>query len=59
MIVVIDYGMGNLGSVVNMLKKVGAPSVCISSDLNDIQQAEKLVLPGVGHFSKGVSNLRS
>lgn len=58
MIVVIDYGMGNLGSVVNMLKKVGAPSICVSSDLDDIRKAEKLVLPGVGHFSKGVSNLR-
>lgn len=49
MIVIVDYGMGNLGSVQNMFKKVGAVSK-ISSDLEEISQANKILLPGVGAF---------
>ncbi|MCJ7529980.1 MAG: imidazole glycerol phosphate synthase subunit HisH [Anaerolineales bacterium] len=56
MIVVIDYGMGNLGSVANMLKKVGAKAV-ISSDPAIIEKAEKLILPGVGAFDNGMRKL--
>lgn len=56
MIVVIDYGMGNLGSVANMLKKVGAKAV-ISSDPAIIEKAGKLILPGVGAFDNGMRKL--
>lgn len=49
MIVVVDYGVGNLGSIVNMFKKVGAKAVA-SSDPALIEDAEKLILPGVGAF---------
>lgn len=56
MIVIIDYGMGNLGSIYNMIKKLGYNSV-ISSDIELIQQATKLVLPGVGAFDNGINNL--
>ena len=49
MIVVVDYGVGNLGSIVNMFKKVGAKAVA-SSDPSVIRDAEKLILPGVGAF---------
>ena len=49
MIVVVDYGVGNLGSIVNMFKKVGAKAVA-SSDPAVIRDAEKLILPGVGAF---------
>ena len=42
-----DYGLGNLGSIMNMLKKVGAAAV-ISSDLGTIERADKLILPGGG-----------
>ncbi len=49
MIVVVDYGVGNLGSIVNMFKKVGAKAVA-SSDHSVIRSAEKLILPGVGAF---------
>lgn len=49
MIVVVDYGVGNLGSIVNMFKKVGAKAVA-SSDPAVIKDAEKLILPGVGAF---------
>jgi imidazole glycerol-phosphate synthase subunit HisH len=56
MIVIVDYGMGNLGSIANMLKKIGAPAV-ISSDPEIIEQADKLILPGVGAFDYGMRNL--
>jgi len=56
MIVVVDYGMGNLGSIGNMLKKIGAAAV-ISSEPGVIEAAQKLILPGVGAFDNGMRNL--
>lgn len=56
MIVIVDYGMGNLGSILNMLKKIGAEAV-ISSRIEEIEQASKLILPGVGAFDNGMRNL--
>jgi imidazole glycerol-phosphate synthase subunit HisH len=53
MIVIVDYGVGNLGSIVNMFKKVGAKAVA-SSDPALIRDAEKLILPGVGAFDAAV-----
>jgi glutamine amidotransferase len=57
-IVVVDYGLGNLGSIRNMLKKIGAEGA-ISSDVSDIERAEKLILPGVGNFDQGMRNLEA
>lgn len=57
MIVIIDYGVGNLKSVENMLHKAQAP-VAISSDPAEIEKADKLILPGVGHFNHGMRMLR-
>ena len=56
MITIVDYNMGNLGSIKNMLKKIGFES-CISSDPAEIGAASKLILPGVGAFDSGMSNL--
>jgi len=56
MIVIVDYGVGNVGSVANMLRKVGARTR-ISASVDDIEAAEKLVLPGVGHFDSGMRKL--
>jgi glutamine amidotransferase len=56
MIVIIDYGMGNLGSIKNMLKRIGFDSK-ISSDRPDIENADKVILPGVGAFDNGMKNL--
>lgn len=56
MIVVIDYGMGNSGSVVNMFKRIGE-DVLLSSDPEQIRKATKLILPGVGSFDNGMENL--
>jgi len=56
MITVIDYGMGNLGSVINMLKKIGVASK-ITTDLEEIKTATKLLLPGVGSFDKAMQRI--
>lgn len=56
-LVIVDYGMGNLNSVKKALSKMRADSV-ISADPRDIINSEKIILPGVGHFSKAMSNLR-
>jgi imidazole glycerol-phosphate synthase subunit HisH len=57
MIAIVDYGMGNLGSILNMLKKLGVPAT-ISRDPAEIARAEKLILPGVGAFDRGMGGLR-
>ena len=56
MIVIIDYGLGNIGSMANMLKKAGASAV-VSSDQALIGEADRLILPGVGAFDSGMGNL--
>jgi glutamine amidotransferase len=58
MIVVIDYGMGNLGTVAAKIKK-NDPTVIVSSRETDIENADKLVLPGVGSFKAAMDNLES
>ena len=57
MTIIINYNMGNLNSISNMLRKIGFESK-ISSDYKEIERADKLILPGVGAFDKGISNLR-
>jgi imidazole glycerol-phosphate synthase subunit HisH len=56
-IAIINYGIGNLASIANMLKKVGA-SAQIVSDVSLIAKADKLILPGVGAFDHGMLNLK-
>lgn len=58
MIVVVDYGVGNIASVLNMLKKVGAKAKASNSP-QDLEQAHKLILPGVGAFDAGMRTLRA
>lgn len=57
-ITIIDYGMGNLGSIRNMLKKLGVDAH-VTFDPADIKIARKIILPGVGHFKRGMENIRS
>ncbi len=59
MIVIIDYGLGNLGSVLNMFKKIGIHDVRISGDESVIANATKIILPGVGSFDAGMTNLEN
>lgn len=59
MLVIVDYGIGNLASVHNMFKKIGVKEVVVSGDENIIAKASKILLPGVGAFDAGMSNLES
>jgi glutamine amidotransferase len=56
MIIIIDYGMGNLRSVEKAFEKVGA-DVNVSRDPDDVRSADHLVLPGVGAFGDAMTNL--
>lgn len=56
MITIINYGIGNLESVHNMLKKCGIES-SITSDPTEIEKANKLILPGVGHYDHCMQKL--
>ena len=56
--IIIDYGIGNLASIKNMLKKIGVDSI-ITSNKEEIANAEKLILPGVGSFDYGMEALNS
>ncbi len=57
MIAIVNYGLGNLTSIQNMFKRLGIEAV-ITSDFETIKAASKLLLPGVGHFKKGMDNLK-
>lgn len=56
MIIIVDYGVGNLGSISNMFKKIGFKAVT-SSKTETLQSADKLILPGVGAFDPGMRKL--
>lgn len=56
MITLIDYGVGNINAFVNVYKRVDVP-VKIAKDKSDLIGAEKLILPGVGHFDHAMSQL--
>lgn len=56
MITIINYGMGNLGSLVNMFKRIGVKAT-IESDPDLIKKATKLILPGVGAFDTAMATI--
>ena len=58
MIIIVDYGMGNLRSVSKALEQISHDDVKISRDPQDLQKANKIVLPGVGAFGDAMNNLR-
>ena len=58
MIIIVDYGMGNLKNVYNALKYLNIPSK-ISNEISEIRSADKLILPGVGAVNKAMYNLNN
>ena len=58
MIVIVDYGMGNLKSISNMLKKLGHDAI-ITNQIDEIKKASRLLLPGVGAFDMAMKNIKS
>ncbi len=57
MVLLIDYGMGNIGSMRRALEECGA-DVFVSDNPADLKNAERIVLPGVGSFADGIKNLK-
>lgn len=56
MISIVDYGMGNLGSICNMFKRIGV-AAAVTSDANQLAQATKILLPGVGAFDSAMQRI--
>lgn len=56
MVGIINYGLGNLGSIQNMLKIIGEKSI-ISADVNELNKCDRYILPGVGSFDAGMKKL--
>jgi hypothetical protein len=59
MITIIDYNLGNVGSIKNMIEFLGYTDVEISSNHERILSSSHLILPGVGSFDQGMLNLNS
>jgi glutamine amidotransferase len=58
MITIVDYKVINLGSVLNMLSKLGVRDVKVAEKPEDLKGAHKIILPGVGSYDRGVSYLK-
>ncbi len=58
MIAIVDYGIGNLGSIQNMFKKIGIESQIVDQP-EKVQKAQKIVLPGVGAFDAAINKLNA
>jgi len=57
-IVIVDYGMGNIRSIVGALKHLGVNEISISSKFEEIRACDKLILPGVGSFGKAMNQIK-
>jgi glutamine amidotransferase len=57
MIIIIDYGLGNVRSIYAKVEQMNEP-VTVSSDICTIENADKIILPGVGAFDFGIENIR-
>lgn len=55
---VLDYGVSNSGSILNMLKKIGSEAALVGN-AEEVLEAEKLILPGVGAFDNGMQALKN
>ena len=57
-IVVADYGMGNIKSIISALNYLGADNIVVSADYETLKSADKIILPGVGSFRKAMIQIR-
>jgi glutamine amidotransferase len=57
-ITIVDYGMGNIRSIISALKYLEVEEITVSNNLSEIVSADKLILPGVGSFSMAMSNIK-
>jgi glutamine amidotransferase len=58
-LVIVDYGMGNIRSIVTTLNYLNVNDITISDSLQDLKKADKIILPGVGNFGKAINQIRS
>jgi glutamine amidotransferase len=56
-IAIVDYGMGNIKSITSTLNFLGVEEVLVTNDFNELEQSDKLLLPGVGSFAKAMSKI--
>jgi glutamine amidotransferase len=57
-IVIVDYGMGNIRSIVSTLKYLGVDDVVLGYDFETLNSADKIILPGVGSFGKAIDQIK-
>ena len=57
-VAIVDYGMGNIKSIISALKYLNVEEIVLSNKFNDIKSADKLILPGVGSFSRAMKNIK-
>lgn len=58
-LVIVDYGMGNIRSIVTTLNYLNVNDITVSDSLQDLKKADKIILPGVGNFGKAIIQIRS
>ena len=58
-IAIVDYGMGNLRSVISALKYLGIREILVSANERELNTADKIILPGVGSFSAAMELINS
>jgi len=58
-VVIIDYGMGNIQSIQGALKYIGVDEILVSNQESKISKADKIILPGVGSFTKAMQNIKN
>lgn len=56
-LVIVDYGMGNLKSVISAIHYLGYNSISLSNEFSVLQNADKLILPGVGNYARAMSKI--
>jgi len=58
MVAIIDYGVGNLAAIRNMIKKIGGEAI-ITSSPKDVTKCDRIILPGVGSFDYAVTEIEN
>jgi glutamine amidotransferase len=58
-IAIVDYGMGNIKSITSTLNFLGVDEVLVTNNFDELKNAEKIILPGVGSFAKAMSKINS
>lgn len=58
-VVIVDYGMGNIRSIVTTLNYLNIDNIVLSDSLPDFEKADRIILPGVGNFGKAINQIKS